>query len=321
MPPDRTLHSQEIPTKREGASSAPAGKTVSWRTRAKAALNRKEGAIGLRPELAQAFVAEPVPMPARAMKARVPSAFDPAAVTPRLSSIGTPSPRKAAAGATIVVALSEEGFLAPLCADLRHEGYHVFAVESGADALVRVRATLPALVLLDLTLPNVPGLEVCKRLKADSFTAETQVILLSGEDNPLDRVVGFELGADDFVVMPCNLRELVLRVKAVLRRSMAGQERHVHTVGPIVVDQRQCAVYVHGQPVHVTAIEFKILALLAGRPGVVQSRDILLTEVWGDESAIYFRSVDTYLRRLRRKLGGAAGQLRTVRGLGYRLIP
>jgi DNA-binding response OmpR family regulator len=170
-------------------------------------------------------------------------------------------------------------------------------------------------------LPNAPGLEVCKQLKADPLTAETQIILLSAENDQFDRVAGFELGADDFVITPCHPREMVLRVKAVLRRATGGPERRVHAVGPIVVDHRQCAVFVHGLPIHVTAIEFKILALLAGRPGAVQSRGILLTEVWGDETAIDFRSVDTYLRRLRRKLGGAAGQLRTVRGLGYRLTP
>ena len=298
------------PASGSGRKAATHPKTVSWRSRAKAAINRKEAvpngngshaARAVLPPAAQSATVEPA-------RASVSRASSPVAVKP------------AVAGATVVVAHADEELLASLTADLRREGYNVLPVETAADAAARIRAVQPALVLLDLALPDQPGLEVCKQLKGDPLTADTQVIFLSAENNDFDRVVGFELGADDFISTPCNLRELVLRVRAVLRRTIGGQERRVVAVGPIVVDHRQCQVSVHGNPVHVTAIEFKIVALLAGRAGVVQSRDTLLAEVWGDEMAIDARSVDTYLRRLRLKRGSAANHLRTVRGLGYRLV-
>lgn len=222
--------------------------------------------------------------------------------------------------ATVLVAHSDEEILASISAQLRKDGFIVVAVESGDEALAKARALQPALMLLDLALLAVSGLDICKRVKADPLTSEIQIILLSGENNELDRVVGFEIGADDYISTPCNLRELALRAKAVLRRTLGWSERRVTAVGQITIDNVQCAVRVNGQSVHLTATEFRLLALLAGRAGAVQSRDTLLYEVWGDEASIETRSVDTYLRRLRVKLGEAACHLKTVRGFGYRLV-
>ena len=274
-------------------------KSNSWRSRAKGALNHGLGDVAT-PESARMASRRP------RWEAGQNSRDSAGPATPRLQP-------------TVLVAHADEDLLASICAELRQHGYTVVAVESGEEALAKVRALQPALALLDLTLPEVSGLDVCKHLKSEPLTAEMQVILLSGTDDALDRVVGFELGADDYVSTPCNLRELALRVRAVLRRTAGWQNRLVSTVGPIVIDHTQCFVLVDGDRVHLTAIEFRMLALLAGRPGVVQSRDTLLSEVWGDETAIDPRSVDTYLRRLRLKLGRAAIHLKTVRGLGYRL--
>lgn len=220
---------------------------------------------------------------------------------------------------TILVAHADEDSLGSICVQLRREGFTVVPVESGDEALARVRSVQPALALLDLALPEISGLDVCRTIKTDPLTSEIQIILISNEDNEIDRVVGFEIGADDYVRTPCNLRELALRVRAVLRRTLGWRERKVAAVGPIVINHTQCLVSVNGRRIHVTATEFRLLALLAGRAGIVQSRDTLLCEVWGDETAIDSRSIDTYLRRLRAKLGDAACHLETVRGLGYRL--
>lgn len=276
--------------------TTPGERPQSWRTRAKATLNKS-------------LSAPPAPTPVRRQPA---NAADGLETCPNTTL-------HAALHPTVLVAHPDEEMLGSICAQLRQDGFTIVPIESGPEVVSRVRMLQPALVLLDLALPVVGGLEVCRLLKADPLTSEIQIILLSGDDNVIDRLVGFEIGVDDFVATPCNLRELSLRTKAVMRRTIGWQDRRVAAVGPIVINHAQCTVLVHGQRVHLTATEFRLLALLAGRAGVVQSRDTLLCEIWGDEEAIDTRSVDTYLRRLRAKLGEAACHLKTVRGLGYRL--
>jgi two-component system phosphate regulon response regulator PhoB len=143
--------------------------------------------------------------------------------------------------------------------------------------------------------------------------------MLTAKHEEVDRLVGFEFGADDYVTKPFSPRELVHRVKSVLRRVNGWQEREVVSLGPIRIDHSRCCVYVNDAPVSLTRKEFKLLALLAERPGKVQSRETLLFEIWGDEDAIDSRSVDTYLKRLRTKLGSAAECVKTVHGFGYRI--
>jgi DNA-binding response OmpR family regulator len=207
-----------------------------------------------------------------------------------------------------------------LVLNLRAAGFSVIAVEDGASALAKTRSESPALVILDLMLPGMSGLEVCKVLKSDAATRHIPVIMLTSKAEEVDKIVGLELGADDYVTKPFSPRELILRVNRSLRR---GKEK-VPTVekieiGEIVLDHGRHEVLVKGEPVDLTATEFKLLALLMDRRGRVQGRDRLLNDVWGYESVIDTRTVDTHVRRLREKLGDVASYIETVRGVGYRI--
>lgn len=198
-------------------------------------------------------------------------------------------------------------------------GFSIVTAEDGADGLKKARAELPALIVLDLMLPRMSGLEVCKVLKSDSSTRHIPIIMLTAKAEEVDRIVGLEFGADDYVTKPFSPREMLLRIKAILRRGQGGGPEESMTRGPITIDPSRHQVRVGGKPVALTAVEFKLLSMLMQRPGRVQARDRLLNEVWGYESAIDTRTVDTHVRRLREKLGKAAGVIETVRGFGYRL--
>jgi two-component system phosphate regulon response regulator PhoB len=183
------------------------------------------------------------------------------------------------------------------------------------------REEAPGLIILDLMLPKMPGLEVCKVLKTDAATRQIPVLMLTAKAEEIDRIVGLEFGADDYVTKPFSPRELVLRVSAILRRGKGetgGDEKKL-TIGPITLDPSRHRVEVGGRAVALTSVEFKLLSMLMRRQGRVQERDRLLNEVWGYESVIDTRTVDTHVRRLRKKLGKAADAIETVRGFGYRI--
>ncbi len=198
-------------------------------------------------------------------------------------------------------------------------GFLVSVAHDGAEGLKKARAELPALVVLDLMLPRMPGLEVCKILKTDSATRHIPIIMLTAKAEEVDRIVGLEFGADDYVTKPFSPREMLLRIKAILRRGQPGGPDENLTRGTITLDASRHHVFVGGKRINLTAVEFKLLSMLMQRPGRVQARDRLLNEVWGYESAIDTRTVDTHVRRLREKLGKAASAIETVRGFGYRL--
>jgi two-component system phosphate regulon response regulator PhoB len=168
-------------------------------------------------------------------------------------------------------------------------------------------------------LPEMDGLEVCKALRRDRGTVAIPIVMLTAKAGEVDRVLGLELGADDYVTKPFSSRELVLRIRNLLgrRQESVGIGEHLH-VGQLVIDLARHQVTVRGRPVELTATEFRLLTLLAQRRGRVQSRDQLLRDVWGYDSVIDTRTVDTHMRRLREKLGTAANWLDTVRGVGYR---
>jgi DNA-binding response OmpR family regulator len=198
-------------------------------------------------------------------------------------------------------------------------GFTIATAEDGAQGLAKARAELPALIVLDLMLPRMPGLEVCKILKTDSATRHIPIIMLTAKAEEVDRIVGLEFGADDYVTKPFSPREMLLRIKAILRRGQnEGPEENL-TRGAITLDPARHQVSVGGKRIRLTAVEFKLLSMLMRRPGRVQARDRLLNEVWGYETAIDTRTVDTHVRRLREKLGKAASAIETVRGFGYRL--
>jgi two-component system phosphate regulon response regulator PhoB len=220
----------------------------------------------------------------------------------------------------ILVAEDEPDVRNLVVMNLKNAGFTVLAAENGLAALKEARNSVPSLVILDLMLPEMSGLEVCKVLKKEPATSAIPIIMLTAKAEEVDRIVGLELGADDYITKPFSPRELVLRVKSVLRRASAASEPGDEiSLGDIRIDRARCEVTVKGKAIEFTATEFKLLTLLIERRGRVQSRDALLNDVWGYESAIDTRTVDTHIRRLREKLGKAADCIETVRGFGYRI--
>ncbi|MFH1067452.1 MAG: response regulator transcription factor [bacterium] len=206
--------------------------------------------------------------------------------------------------------------------NLKTAGFEIITAHDGAAGLKKARAERPALIILDLMLPNLSGFEVCKELKKEFHTAKIPIIMLTARTEEADRVAGLELGADDYVLKPFSVRELVLRVQSVLRRmsSLANEhEAKVMSMGSVTVDCGRCEAQLKGQPLILTATEFRLLAILMARGEEVQSRECLLNDVWGYQSLIDTRTVDTHIRRLREKLGPEADLIHTVRGVGYRM--
>jgi two-component system phosphate regulon response regulator PhoB len=225
--------------------------------------------------------------------------------------------------ASILIVDDERDLLTLLEFNLEQEGFRIVLASSGAEALAQLRRELPDLVLLDLMLPDISGTEVCRAIKADPKTRHVPVVMLTAKGQEIDRVVGFEIGADDYVTKPFSMRELVLRVKAVLRRASAAPAaedlRGRVSVGPIRIDPDAHRAYVSGEEILLTALEFKLLQTFLSRVGRVQSREQLLGDVWEMSSELETRTVDTHVKRLREKLGPARDLLETVRGVGYRL--
>jgi two-component system phosphate regulon response regulator PhoB len=205
--------------------------------------------------------------------------------------------------------------------NLKNAGFEVITAADGAEALKKARSTLPDLILLDLMIPEVDGLEVCKLLRRDAATAGIPILMLTAKAAEIDRVLGLELGADDYVTKPFSPRELMLRIKGLLRRRETTETKAERMqFGDLVLDVPAHSVTVNNKRVELTATEFKLLTILAHRRGRVQSRDQLLKDVWEYDNVIDTRTVDTHMRRLREKLGKAAKHLDTVRGVGYRFV-
>ncbi len=205
--------------------------------------------------------------------------------------------------------------------NLKQAGYDVISAADGAEALKKARQVLPSLIVLDLMLPEVDGLEVCKMLRRDPATAGLPIIMLTAKAAEIDRILGLELGADDYLTKPFSPRELVLRIKKILQRGAAAEdEAQALKFGDLLIDPPRHLVSWKGKPIELTATEFKLLTLLAQRRGRVQSRDQLLRDVWEYNSLVDTRTVDTHMRRLRDKLGAAGKYLDTVRGVGYRFV-
>jgi DNA-binding response OmpR family regulator len=207
-----------------------------------------------------------------------------------------------------------------LAPHLTSAGYRVLKCSNGAEALELARHHLPSVMVLDIMMPEVSGLEVCKVLKADPRTADLAIIMLTARTSEVDRILSFELGADDYVTKPFSPRELVLRIGSILRRRMPEPSASNHLrLGKICLDRDRHEVTVGDEEIALTAIEFKLLLTLLENKGRTLSRSAFLDRVWGDEAEVEARTVDTHMRRLREKLGEAADQVQTVRGFGYRL--
>jgi two-component system alkaline phosphatase synthesis response regulator PhoP/two-component system response regulator ResD len=220
---------------------------------------------------------------------------------------------------TILVVDDEPNITRLLGMYLTKEGFSVETAADGPGAVTKARATRYALILLDIMLPGMDGLEACRTIRR---TSDVPIIMLTARSEDVDKIVGLEVGADDYITKPFNPRELVARVKAVLRRYEAGgvQERNVVTVDDIVIDLDRREVLIGDDPVDLRAKEFALLVALARRPGVVVSRDRLLNEVWGYEHSIDTRTVDVHISTLRDRLASASARIETVWGVGYKLV-
>ena len=207
--------------------------------------------------------------------------------------------------------------------NLRELGYDVAMTDQGSAVMTKVRAQRPDLVILDLMLPDVSGLEVCRNLKSDPATRGMPVIMVTAKGAEVDRIVGRELGADDYVGKPFSVRELLLRVQAVLRRSQGGPAVSVPatiTFGRLRIDREAPSVLVDEREVALTALELRLLCTLYERRSRVQSRSVLLDDVWSVSGENATRTVDTHVKRLREKLGPVGSYIETIRGIGYRFV-
>ena len=220
---------------------------------------------------------------------------------------------------TILVVEDERSISSLVEMYLKKEGFDVVCVEDGAKAVEAAERTRPALVVLDVMLPGMDGLEICRRLRA---RGTVPIIMLTARDTDVDRIIGLELGADDYVTKPFNPRELVARVKAVLRRSdgsvASDGDDETLTMGPVRVDVGRRTVMVGERAVDLTPKEFDLLAFLMRNRGIVFGRDRLLERVWGYERAVDTRTIDSHVRSLRAKLGEEAQVVKTLRGVGYK---
>ncbi len=218
----------------------------------------------------------------------------------------------------VLIVEDEKDIRDVLAFNLRQAGHQVLAAERGEEAL-RLLAQKPGLVILDVMLPDMSGVEVCKAIKRSSQHANVPVLMLTARAEEVDRVVGFEVGADDYVVKPFSVRELLLRVQAILRRATGNvPPPEVVELGDLRIDKTAHRVWVSGNEVELTALEFKLLLTFYERRDRVQSRATLLDDVWGVSPDIATRTVDTHVKRLREKLGPACDFIETVRGVGYR---
>ncbi|MEO1303123.1 MAG: response regulator transcription factor [Myxococcota bacterium] len=223
--------------------------------------------------------------------------------------------------ALILIVEDEQDLMTTLEYNLQREGFKTRCAANGQAALEMVKQEpVPDLVLLDLMLPDIPGTEVCKQVRVNENTRNVPVIMLTAKGEEIDRVVGFEVGADDYVVKPYSVRELMLRVRAVLRRVTKTEDPPEEQLrfGSLRVDSAGHRVWVSDLELRLTALEFRLLTTLLSRKGRVQTRDTLLSDVWGIDADVSTRTVDTHVKRLREKLGDAGRYIETLRGVGYR---
>lgn len=199
---------------------------------------------------------------------------------------------------------------------LSKEGYQLHVAYDGRTALEQFRVVKPDLIVLDVMLPGIDGFEVCRRIRAES---DTPILMLTARDQDIDKIVGLELGADDYLTKPFNPRELVARVKAILRRAIALPKTQRLMVGDVVLDVARREVQVAGKPIDLRTKEFDLLAVLMQNPGIVLTRDRLLEIAWGFDFPGETRTVDVHVAHLRKKLAGAKTQIETVSGVGYKL--
>jgi two-component system phosphate regulon response regulator PhoB/two-component system alkaline phosphatase synthesis response regulator PhoP len=220
----------------------------------------------------------------------------------------------------VIAALDDEpDILELLKVNLRKAGYRFEGFQEAEDLYGYLGREKPDLILLDLMLPGTDGLEVCRHIRRSERFADIPIIMLTARGDESDKVVGLELGADDYVTKPFSIKELVARIHAVLRRPGGGEAARRIVIGPLVIDLDRFEVMAEGAKVDLTATEFKILQLLASRKGRVFTRDQILDFLWGQEKAVIDRTIDVHIRNLREKLGPAGSLIKNIRSVGYKL--
>ena len=223
------------------------------------------------------------------------------------------------AKAKILIVEDDEDIVEMISYNLQKEGYKYSAVFNGEDVLEKAEKENPALIILDVMLPGIDGFEVCRILKSKEVLANIPIIMLTAKSQETDKIVGLELGADDYMTKPFSPRELIARVKAILRRYKKSLNKPLLQTGDLVVDILRYKVMVKGNEISLTPTEFKILKFMMRKQGVVVSRNAILDNVFGYDSSSYDRTIDTHMKSLRKKLGVAREYIETVRGIGYRL--
>jgi len=218
----------------------------------------------------------------------------------------------------ILIIEDDQDILEMLEYNLREEGYDTFSALNGKDGIALAKKEQPNLIILDIMLPILDGFEVCRMLKSDEIAAQIPVIILSAKSQETDKIVGLELGADDYVTKPFSPRELIARIRAILRRGKEQRSDRRIKRGDIVIDSTKHRVQVGADDISLTFTEFKLLEFMARRPGVVFSRAQILDAVSGEETMVYDRTVDAHVKSLRHKLGPAKDYIETIRGAGYR---
>jgi two-component system phosphate regulon response regulator PhoB len=204
--------------------------------------------------------------------------------------------------------------------NISREGYKVVSASSLSEGKEQINSSDFSLILLDLMLPDGSGLDLCREIKSDKDKSSTPIIILTAKDDEVDKVVGFELGADDYVTKPFSVRELILRIKAILKRGESKKEtlEVQRQFGELSMDIDSHEVFVNSEQIILTALEFRLLRQLVDRRGRVQSREQLLSDVWGYSAEVTTRTVDTHIKRLREKLGTMGKYVQTIRGVGYK---
>ena len=220
----------------------------------------------------------------------------------------------------ILIIEDEPDIRETLVYNLSREGYDILSASSLLEARSQIESNTFSLILLDLMLPDGSGLDLCREIKSDKYKSSIPIIILTAKDDEVDKVVGFELGADDYVTKPFSVRELILRAKAVLKRGEKESDNVEikRQFGQLSIDIESHEVFVDNVEIILTAIEFKLLCQLIDRRGRVQSRDQLLSDVWGYTAEVTTRTVDTHIKRLRVKLGSMGKYVQTIRGIGYK---
>ncbi len=228
---------------------------------------------------------------------------------------------------TILIVEDEKDLVSTLEYNLKREGYTTRIAMTGEDAMrMSIEEPQPDLILLDLMLPGISGVEVCRRLRQEPSTEHLPILMLTARGEEIDKVVGFEVGADDYVVKPFKVRELLLRIRAILRRCQSDRAvpkpNPIHTCGIIRIDQAGHRTWIDGEETPLTAMEFRMLLAFINHQGMVMSRSQLLNDVWGmNAGVVQTRTVDAHVKRLRVKLGPAGNYVETIRGVGYRFQP